>query len=233
MKQRRVMRLPPGFRFHPTDEELVEQYLKRKVFCCPLPAFVIPEVELSRYDPWDLPGGATGEKERYLFNSKEGKYRQGSRSSRAAASGYWKATGKEKVILASKGGYVAGMKKVLVFYRGKPPHGSRTDWVMHEYRLGGFAGTVAAGGLSLQLDSSTSHSLKLQMENWVLCRIFQKRRAPGRGEEPSVDLMSQEVGEVERDPELSCVTEENTDGSNSEDEGCSSSRFLHPNSRGM
>ncbi|XP_035832252.1 NAC domain-containing protein 83 isoform X2 [Helianthus annuus] len=27
------------------------------------------------------------------------------------------------------------MKKTLVFYKGKPPHGSRTDWIMHEYRL--------------------------------------------------------------------------------------------------
>lgn len=51
-----VLRLPPGFRFHPTDEELVLQYLKRKVFSCPLPASIIPEVEVCKADPWDLPG---------------------------------------------------------------------------------------------------------------------------------------------------------------------------------
>lgn len=55
-----VVRLPPGFRFHPTDEELVVQYLKRKVFCCPLPASIIPEIGLSKYDPWDLPGERSG-----------------------------------------------------------------------------------------------------------------------------------------------------------------------------
>lgn len=51
-----VMRLPPGFRFHPTDEELVVQYLKRKVFSFPVPASIIPEVDVCKSDPWDLPG---------------------------------------------------------------------------------------------------------------------------------------------------------------------------------
>lgn len=51
-----VLRLPPGFRFHPTDEELVVQYLKRKAYACPLPASIIPEVDVCKADPWDLPG---------------------------------------------------------------------------------------------------------------------------------------------------------------------------------
>ena len=54
-----VLRLPPGFRFHPTDEELVVQYLKRKVLSCPLPASIIPEVDVCKFDPWDLPGWLT------------------------------------------------------------------------------------------------------------------------------------------------------------------------------
>lgn len=51
-----VIKLPPGFRFHPTDEELVTQYLRRKVASLPLPATVIPEINLRKYDPWDLHG---------------------------------------------------------------------------------------------------------------------------------------------------------------------------------
>lgn len=56
IKNRGVLRLPPGFRFHPTDEELVIQYLRRKVTGLPLPASVIPETDVCKSDPWDLPG---------------------------------------------------------------------------------------------------------------------------------------------------------------------------------
>lgn len=48
--------LPPGFRFHPTDEELVVHYLKRKVASAPLPVAIIAEVDLYKFDPWELPG---------------------------------------------------------------------------------------------------------------------------------------------------------------------------------
>lgn len=51
-----IVKLPPGFRFQPTDEEIVFQYLTRKIFSFPLPASIIPEINISRYNPWDLPG---------------------------------------------------------------------------------------------------------------------------------------------------------------------------------
>ena len=46
----------PGFRFHPTDEELVVHYLCRKVARQQLPVPIIAEVDLYKFDPWDLPG---------------------------------------------------------------------------------------------------------------------------------------------------------------------------------
>lgn len=48
--------LPPGFRFHPTDEELVAYYLKRKINGRKIELEVIPEVDLYKCEPWDLPG---------------------------------------------------------------------------------------------------------------------------------------------------------------------------------
>lgn len=76
------------------------------------------------------------EQERYFFSNKEAKYPNGNRINRATASGYWKATGVDKQIVSSnRNNQMVGMKKTLVFYRGKSPNESRTDWIMHEYRL--------------------------------------------------------------------------------------------------
>lgn len=48
--------LPPGFRFHPTDDELVMHYLCRKCAAQPIGVPIIAEVDLYKFDPWELPG---------------------------------------------------------------------------------------------------------------------------------------------------------------------------------
>ena len=76
-----------------------------------------------------------GEQEWYFFSPRDRKYPNGARPNRAATSGYWKATGTDKPVLASDGNQKVGVKKALVFYSGKPPKGIKSDWIMHEYRL--------------------------------------------------------------------------------------------------
>ena len=74
-----------------------------------------------------------GEKEWYFFNLRDRKYPTGLRTNRATEAGYWKTTGKDKEIYQS--GVLVGMKKTLVFYKGRAPKGEKSNWVMHEYRL--------------------------------------------------------------------------------------------------
>lgn len=50
--------LPPGFRFHPTDEELLVHYLKKKVSGRRVYDSVIGEIEIYKFEPQDLPGMA-------------------------------------------------------------------------------------------------------------------------------------------------------------------------------
>lgn len=127
---------PPGFRFHPTDEELVLYYLKRKICRKRLKLDIIGETDVYKWDPEELPVISklkTGDRQWYFFSPRDRKYPNGARSNRATRHGYWKATGKDRNITCNS--RAVGLKKTLVFYKGRAPSGERTDWVMHEYTL--------------------------------------------------------------------------------------------------
>nr|XP_043637200.1 NAC domain-containing protein 83-like [Erigeron canadensis] len=170
------VRLPPGFRFQPTDHEIVFQYLVRKVFSCPLPASIIPEINnICKFNPWDLPG--EWEQERYFFSKKEAKYGHGSRVNRKSSDGYWKATSIDKHItrccsnnvISKKKETVTGMKKTLVFYKSKPST-TRTHWIMHEYRL-------VLSPTSPSTTTSNDKKSWIQLGDWVLCHVLLNKRS--------------------------------------------------------
>ncbi|CAN6692067.1 unnamed protein product [Malus baccata var. baccata] len=125
----------PGFRFSPTDEELISYYLKNKLEG-PVPGKsveVISEVDICNFEPWDLPAKSViqSENEWFFFSPRGRKYPNGSQSRRATEFGYWKATGKERNVKSSSN--VIGTKRTLVFHIGRAPKGERTEWIMHEY----------------------------------------------------------------------------------------------------
>ncbi|XP_010272358.1 PREDICTED: protein CUP-SHAPED COTYLEDON 2-like [Nelumbo nucifera] len=158
--------LPPGFRFHPTDEELITYYLVRKVLDSSFTGRAITEVDLNKCEPWELPEKAKmGEKEWYFFSLRDRKYPTGLRTNRATEAGYWKATGKDREIYSSRMCALVGMKKTLVFYRGRAPKGEKSNWVMHEYRL---EGKFAYHYLS-----------RSSKDEWVISRVFQKTGGGG------------------------------------------------------
>ncbi|KAL8226075.1 hypothetical protein R6Q57_018632 [Mikania cordata] len=170
-----AIKLPPGFRFQPTDQEIVFQYLLRKVFSCPLPASIIPEIiNICNFNPWDLPGEL--EQERYFFSKKEAKYGHGNRVNRKSGDGYWKATGFDKhitkccnnnnITYSSRKKYtIVGMKKTLVFYKTKPSTNT-TRWIMHEYQL-----------LTSPTTTSNDKQYWIPMGNWVLCHVLLNKRS--------------------------------------------------------
>ncbi|KAG6495424.1 NAC domain-containing protein 2-like [Zingiber officinale] len=189
------LNLPPGFRFHPTDDELILHYLCRKVASQRLPVPIIAEVDLYKFDPWELPEMALfGAREWYFFTSRDRKYPNGSRPNRATGKGYWKATGADKPISPKGCHRTLGIKKALVFYSGKAPRGVKTDWIMHEYRLA-------------DADRSPNNG-SLKLDAWVLCRLYNKKNAwekmPQSEEISATDSMDRTPeSEVEKDAMLS------------------------------
>ncbi|CAH9070781.1 unnamed protein product [Cuscuta europaea] len=123
----------PGFRFSPTDQELISYYLKKKLEGIDSCVELISEVEIWRHEPWDLPAKSVvqSDNEWFFFSPRGRKYPNGSQSKRATESGYWKATGKNRNV--KSGSNVIGTKRTLVFHTGRAPEGQRTEWIMHEY----------------------------------------------------------------------------------------------------
>ncbi|CAF2118411.1 NAC domain-containing protein 78 isoform X2 [Brassica rapa] len=170
--------LAPGFRFHPTDEELVRYYLKRKVCNKPFKLDAISVTDVYKSEPWDLPDKSklkSRDLEWYFFSMLDKKYNNGSKTNRATEKGYWKTTGKDREI--RNGSRAVGMKKTLVYHKGRAPRGERTNWVMHEYRL-------------------TDEELKrtgAPQDAFVLCRIFQKSgTGPKNGEQYGAPYLEEE-----------------------------------------
>ncbi|KAH6822412.1 NAC Apical domain transcriptional regulator superfamily protein [Perilla frutescens var. hirtella] len=158
----------PGFRFHPTDEELVGFYLRRKVQQKPLSIELIKQLDIYKFDPWDLPKLATtGEKEWYFYCPRDRKYRNSARPNRVTGAGFWKATGTDRPIYSSSSSdgssKCIGLKKSLVFYKGRAARGTKTDWMMHEFRLPSPKNIIKHFEKNIPAN-----------EAWAICRIFKK-----------------------------------------------------------
>ncbi|KAI3682648.1 hypothetical protein L1987_82767 [Smallanthus sonchifolius] len=156
-------KLPPGFRFYPSDEELVCHYLYKKIANEDVLKGTLVEIDLHICEPWQLPEVAKlNSSEWYFFSFRDRKYATGYRTNRATNTGYWKATGKDRAVVDPKTGSLAGMRKTLVFYKNRAPNGIKTGWIMHEFRF--------------------ENPNIPPKEDWVLCRVFYKAKGDNSNE---------------------------------------------------
>ncbi|XP_060181493.1 NAC domain-containing protein 21/22-like [Lycium barbarum] len=163
--------LPPGFRFYPSDEELVCHYLFKKIANEEVLKGTLVEIDLHTCEPWQLPDVAKlNSSEWYFFSFRDRKYATGFRTNRATTSGYWKATGKDRTVLDPRTRTIVGMRKTLVFYMNRAPHGIKTGWIMHEFRL------------------ENPHIPP--KEDWVLCRVFHKAKAENNSNNNNNNILS-------------------------------------------
>ncbi|KDP28392.1 hypothetical protein JCGZ_14163 [Jatropha curcas] len=151
------MSKPIGYRFHPTDEELVAHFLNLKISDHNLD-LPIAEVKVCDFEPWDLPGQSkikSDDRVWYFFCPRDLKYAYSRRSNRTTEAGFWKPTGKLRKVKKKK--MVIGTKRSLVFYKKEHPKPVRTKWIMHEYELP-IQGNFLVCKLKAKLDEKISKS---------------------------------------------------------------------------
>ncbi|KAI4346464.1 hypothetical protein L6164_007358 [Bauhinia variegata] len=116
--------LLPGFRFNPTDHELVRFYLKLKVCRKFLRLDPIGEIDIYKFVPLDLRGVwklKSKDLKWYFYATLDRKYANSSRTNRATDRGYWKTTGKDRPVFEGSRNF--GMKNTLVYHYGRAPNG--------------------------------------------------------------------------------------------------------------
>ncbi|KAL5787624.1 hypothetical protein ACOSP7_004573 [Xanthoceras sorbifolium] len=156
--------LPPGFRFHPTDEELLVHFLQRKASLLPCHPDVIPDLDLYPYDPWQLDGKALAGGNQWYFYSRK-------TQNRMTSNGYWKPMGIEEAIFTSSANDKVGIKKYLMFHLGEAPSAIKTNWILQEYRLSDSASSTSS---SRTCNKRRTHS-KVDYSKWVVCRVYERK----------------------------------------------------------
>ncbi|CAN4121317.1 unnamed protein product [Withania somnifera] len=162
--------LPPGYRFYPTEEELVEFYLRNKLEGKREDIQrVIPVVNIYNHNPTELPemGGEVikhDSEQWFFFTPMQDREARGGRPTRLTTQGYWKATGTPGYVYSSNN-RIIGDKRTMVFYKGRAPNGKKTQWKMNEYK-------ASDGEVSL---TNNVTNLKLRHE-FSLCRVYKKTK---------------------------------------------------------
>ncbi|XP_065859996.1 NAC domain-containing protein 86-like [Euphorbia lathyris] len=132
-----------GYRFHPTDEEIINYFLIGKINgTLPLVCDDIFLIDICKFEPWDLPKYAAAAQgcnaeEWYFFHKREmlNKNFNKPRYNRSTKTGHWKPTGAARPIKAKGTRTKIGEKRTLVFHKYVEPNKKemRTNWVIHEY----------------------------------------------------------------------------------------------------
>ncbi|XP_044476384.1 NAC domain-containing protein 96-like [Mangifera indica] len=127
-----------GYRFHPTDEEII-RLLEQKRRDPDFSVHAISEANIYDYEPFQLTRLSripSSEKWCNFFCAPDYINVDTSRFSRATKMGYWKLTGEPRKIKTKRSNKVIGAKRILVFYeRHGGSKGIKTDWVMHQYSV--------------------------------------------------------------------------------------------------
>ncbi|XP_057827412.2 NAC domain-containing protein 71 isoform X1 [Cryptomeria japonica] len=187
----------PGFRFNPSEGELLFNCLKRKNCGIKETLDVIPEMDVDKCEPWELPDRSflpKCNKQWSFFSPCDWKYRGGSVDNIATEAGYWKITGSCHTVHSQS--ILTGVRNTLCFYKGRLPHGEKTESIMHEYHI----------------DENEFKTGAALQSAFVLCHVLRRYELPAK----SGGLQNTEIEKFDSSPKSrirSCGEDKSEDGS--------------------
>ncbi|VFQ78507.1 unnamed protein product [Cuscuta campestris] len=128
--------LPSGYRFRPTDGELVVDYLRKKILDQTMPPNRIRTLNIYESRPielYQMYRVTAKENACYFFTTRKKKYPNGTRTARTTGKGFWKSTTGDQAVVV--GDTTVGWKRSLVYHQGTTQENVKTDWLMQEYTL--------------------------------------------------------------------------------------------------
>ncbi|XP_011094538.1 putative NAC domain-containing protein 61 isoform X1 [Sesamum indicum] len=197
--------LPTGFRFYPTEEELVSFYLHNKLNASrPEIDRIIPLLDIYHYNPSDLPqlGGEyspADAEQWFFFIPRQEREARGGRPNRLTDRGYWKATGSPTNVYSSEN-RVIGRKRTMVFYVGRAPNGRRTVWKMNEYK-------------AIQTDKGTNNP----MQNLQNIKMLESFRQADHQHDDRHEAAADSTSNIDQHIVLPTITDWSLDSSSSGD----------------
>ncbi|CAH1448449.1 unnamed protein product [Lactuca virosa] len=168
--------LPSGYRFCPTDSELIVDCLNAKIESREPPKCRLHEVNIYNHRPEELAEHhRSHENKWYFLTSRDRKYPKGNRPDRAVLGklGTWRTTQKHKPVYDATSGQMVGHKGSLAYFEND----IKTMWLMHEYTI---------NGPNLPFENGD------KLNEWVLCKIYKKvqTRKRRRGKEAMEEPIS-------------------------------------------
>ncbi|XP_060211413.1 NAC domain-containing protein 83-like [Lycium barbarum] len=198
---------PMGYRFHPTDRELLK-YLLGFVRNEPLPEQYQLMQQVNLYgdkDPWQIfeaydNGNDNNNNARYFITPQKKEKLAWKRFSRTVGKGTWKPQSKGKEVFDDKGRVMGYVKSLKYTPANKSSSNANGEWLMTEYSL--YNGYVDA--------------LKIKNKGFVICKIKKKEK---RGDMKKGNKANVANDENMRDIEefISSVLEEHINGTTSND----------------
>ncbi|XP_034198966.1 NAC transcription factor 29-like isoform X1 [Prunus dulcis] len=157
-----------GYRFDPSEDQIVVFYLFNKILGRELPINdIIKEISVYEHDPDELPNddfkhGVDCNEAFYFAYTEQVYSSRGKITRRTTKSGYWDLDGEEEEVRYRNGDITVGFEKVMVFHKGTAPNGIETDFSMHEYRVNPLIVPTHV----------LNDSIRAKIERYVVCRII-------------------------------------------------------------